>query len=80
MFYVILNTRTNVKFHKSNTKLRVFEARLFVMDAAQQSSTHRCFLRTGLVGLEAADGGKHACPESGLQIAENPLRRGASRD
>ena len=38
MFYVILNTRTNVKFHKSSTKLRVFEARLFVMDAAQQSS------------------------------------------
>ena len=29
MFYVILNTRTNVKFHKSNTKLHVFEARLF---------------------------------------------------
>ena len=41
MFYVILNTRTNVKFHKSSTKLHVFEARLFVMDAAQQSSTHR---------------------------------------
>ena len=52
MFYVILNTRTNVKFHKSSTKLRVFEARLFVIDAAQQSSTHRCFSRTGLVGLE----------------------------
>ena len=29
MFYVILNTRTNVKFHKSSTKLHVFEVRLF---------------------------------------------------
>ena len=29
---------------------------------------------------EAADGGKHAYPESGLQIAENPLEGGASRD
>ena len=29
---------------------------------------------------EAADGGKHAYPESGLEIAENPLRGGASRD
>ena len=29
---------------------------------------------------KAADGGKHACPESGLQIAENPLEGGASRD
>ena len=38
MFYVILNTRTNVKFQKSSTKLHVFEARLFVMDAAQHSS------------------------------------------
>ena len=34
MFYVILNTRTNVKFHKSSTKLHVSESRLFVMDAA----------------------------------------------
>ena len=44
MFYVILNTRTNVKFHKSSTKLtsrvRSSVVRLFVMDAAQQSSTH----------------------------------------
>ena len=38
MFYVILNTRTNVKFQKCSTKLHVFEARLFVMDAAQHSS------------------------------------------
>ena len=29
MLYVILNTRTNVKFHKSSTKFHVFEARLF---------------------------------------------------
>ena len=29
---------------------------------------------------EAADGGKHAYPESRLQIAENPLEGGASRD
>ena len=46
MFYVILNTRTNVKFHKSSTKLHVSESRLFVMDAAQQSSTRRSFSRT----------------------------------
>ena len=52
MFYVILNTRTNVKFHKSSTKLHVSESRFFVMDAAQQSSTHRSFSRTGPVGLE----------------------------
>ena len=52
MFYVILNTRTNVKFHKSSTKLHVSESRLFVMDAAQQSSTHRSFSKTSLVGLE----------------------------
>ena len=29
---------------------------------------------------EAADGGKRAYPEIGLQIAENPLEGGASRD
>ena len=29
---------------------------------------------------EAADGGKHAYPERGLQIAENPLEGGASWD
>ena len=29
---------------------------------------------------EAADGGKHAYPESGLQISENVLEGGASRD
>ena len=32
------------------------------------------------LNLQAADGGKHAYPESGLQIAENPLEGGASRD
>ena len=52
MFYVILNTRTNMKFHKGSTKLHALEAQLFVMDAAQQSSTHRSFSRTGPVGLE----------------------------
>ena len=47
MFYVILNTRTNVKFHKSSTKnstcskLDCSVVRLFVMNAAQHSSTHR---------------------------------------
>ena len=29
---------------------------------------------------EAADGGKHAYPKSGLQIAENPLEGGISWD
>ena len=29
---------------------------------------------------EAANGGKHAYPESGLQIVENPLEGGASWD
>ena len=29
MFYVILNTRTNVKFHKGSTKIHALEARLF---------------------------------------------------
>ena len=29
---------------------------------------------------KATDGGKHAYPESGLQIAENPLGGGASWD
>ena len=29
MFYVILNMRTNVKFHKSSTKLHISESRLF---------------------------------------------------
>ena len=29
---------------------------------------------------EAGDGGKHSYPESGLQIAENPLEEGASRN
>ena len=77
MFYVILNTRTNVKFHKSSTKLGVLEARLRD-GAAQQSSTHRCFSRTGLVGLEPP---KQPTEVSMLvRKAENPLGRGASRD
>ena len=71
MFYVILNTRTNVKFHKSSKKLRVFEARLFVIDTAQQSSTHpSLFLKNGSNWprtSEAADEGKHACPEVGFK-------------
>ena len=34
MFYMILNTPTNVKIHRSRTKLHVFEARLYAKDAA----------------------------------------------
>ena len=82
MFYVILNTRTNVKFHKSSTKLRVLSS--VVRDGCSAAKLHTSlFLKNGSSWprtSEAADGGKHACPESGLQIAENPLGRGASRD
>ena len=85
MFYVILNTRTNVKFHKSSTNSACSKLGCSVVrNGCSAAKLHTLFfLKNGSSWprtSEAADGGKHAYPESGLQIAENPLGGGASRD
>ena len=68
MFYVILNTRTNVKFHKSST-FRNLDC-LVVRDGCSAAKLHTSFfLKNGSSWprtSKAADGGKHAYPESGL--------------
>ena len=54
MFYVILNTRTNVKFHKGSTKLHVFEARLFGCSWWMQRSNSKLALRHETLAVQVA--------------------------
>ena len=77
-----------VKARKLTLHVFLFCACMYVctrlLRATRRAPGFRNSSRTGPVGLEpptqAADGGKHAYPESGLEIAENLLEGGASRD